>query len=383
MVRNPEAGLEMLDLPDDPPGDNDPCWCRSGEPFASCHKDRESQTPESKWALLRQFRKLHGSAYCSHPKASPQECKGGIVRAHTLQRAGLLEVISVDQHVYGLELTAMPDDSGVYRFKRIGINKASTFTGFCQRHDTELFLPIEEKPFIASKEQLFLLAYRAFSKELYAKRFAIRLAPLLRKGDIGKDPLQQVLLQNQLYVQEQLHRLAMRDLESTHKDYEQIFLCRDFDRMSAYIIFADRTLDFAVSGAVQPEFDFAGRPLQDLATSGRLDFLTYSALPFRSGGVIAFVWDSMHGASCVQLMRSLDAIGAADVPDALVRLTYEHFENNFADPRWWEGLPISERQHLEQRMATAGNPDINREPDCLADDGHRIARWKVVGREWR
>src|SRR5271163_2751633 len=101
MVGNPEADLEMLDLPDDPPGDNDPCWCRSGEPFASCHKDRESQTPESKWALLRQFRKLHGSAYCSHPKASPQECKGGIVRAHTLQRAGLLEVISVDQHVYG------------------------------------------------------------------------------------------------------------------------------------------------------------------------------------------------------------------------------------------------------------------------------------------
>ena len=130
------------------------------------------------------------------------------MRAHTLHRAGLLEVISVDQHVYGLDLTAMPDDSGVYRFKRIGINKASTFTGFCQRHDTELFLPIETKPFIASKEQLFLLAYRAFSKELYAKRFAIRLAPLLRKGDIGKDPLQQVLLQNQLYVQEQLHRLA-------------------------------------------------------------------------------------------------------------------------------------------------------------------------------
>ena len=249
----------------------------------------------------------------------------------------------------------MPDDDGVYRFKLIGINKASTFTGFCQRHDTELFSPLETRPFTASKEQLFLLAYRALSKELYAKRFAIRLEPLHRKGDIGKGPLEQVALQRYLYVQAQLHRLSVRDQEATLKDYEQIFQSRDFDRMSAYLIFPDRTPDFAVSGAVHPEYDFTGRKLQDLATPERLDSLTFSALPFRTGGVIAFVWDSKRGTSCHQFLRSLDAIAPADVPDALVRLTGQ-FENTFLDPRWWEGMSDSVRERLQQRCKHAADP---------------------------
>jgi hypothetical protein len=284
--------------------------------------------------------------------------------------------------VYGLEPGDMPDDSGVFQFKLIGVNKASTFTGFCQRHDTELFRPLETEPFTASKEQLFLLAYRALSKEVYAKRFAIRMQTLLRKGDVGKDPLQQVVLQNELYIRAQLLRRSLRDLEMNLMDYDQICLARDFDRMTAYLIFADRTLDFAVSGGLHPEFDFAGRSLQNLATPDRLDFFTYSALPFAGAGVVAYVWDSTRGSSCVKLLQSLDGIVAADMPDALVRFTFEHFENTYADPRWWEGLSISERDHLQARFAKAASNE-DRKADCLADDGIRTARWKLIAREWR
>jgi hypothetical protein len=177
--------------------------------------------------------------------------------------------------------------------------------------------------------------------------------------------------------------MSLRDLEANLKDYEQIYISRDFDRMSAYLVFADPTLDFAVSGGVHPEFDFAGRSLQDLATPDRLEFLTYSALPFRTGGVISFVWDSARGGSCVQLMRSLDRLAEADVPDALVRLTFEYFENTYADPRWWEGMNVAERIHLLQRFATAASSQQNRKASCLVDDGLRTARWRVIAREWR
>jgi hypothetical protein len=288
----------------------------------------------------------------------------------------------VDRHVYGLEQGGMPDDNGVFPFKRIGVNEASTFTGFCQRHDSELFWPIEMKPFTASKEQLFLLAYRALSKEVYAKRFTLRMQTLLRKGDVGKKPIEQVLLQQQLYLPAQLLRWSLRDLEANLKDYDEICLSRDFDRMSAYLVFADRILDFAVSGGVHPEFDFEGRILQDLATPERLEFLTYSALPFRNGGVIAFVWDSTRGGSCLRLMQTLDRLAEADIADALVRLTFEHFENTYADPRWWEGMSAFGRNHLLQRFATAAS-NQNRKPNCLADDGLRTARWKMIAREWR
>jgi hypothetical protein len=275
----------------------------------------------------------------------------------------------------------MPDDKGLFPFNKIGVNQASTFTGFCQRHDTELFRPLEMESFVTSKEQLFLLAYRALSKEAYAKRFALRIEPLLRKGDVGKEPIEQVMLQNELYLMAQQHRLSLRDLEANLKDYGQIYLARDFDRMSAYVIFADRILDFAVSGGLYPEFDFAGSTLQNLATPNRLEFLTYSALPLQAGGVIAFVWDSTRSDSCVKFVRSIDSLVNANVPDALLRLTFEHFENTYADPRWWEGMSASERDHLLQRLATAASPE-NRKANCLADDGLRTARWKVIAREW-
>lgn len=208
------------------------------------------------------------------------------------------------------------------------------------------------------------------------------MQPLLRKGDIGRPPFEQFVLQQELYLREQILRLSLRDLESNLTDYNQIYLLHDFDRISAYLVFADRTLDFAVAGGLHPEFDFAGKPLQNLATPDRLDFLTYSALPFKSGGVIALVWDSTRGSSCVQLTRSLDNLAASDVPDALVRITFEHFENTYADPRWWEGMDGLARQHLLHRMAIAASNN-NRKPNCLVNDGIRTARWQVIAREWR
>jgi hypothetical protein len=67
--------------------------------------------------------------------------------------------------------------------------------------------------------------------------------------------------------------------------------------------------------------------------------------------------------------------------DALIRLTFEHFENTFADPRWWESLTHQERDTLERRMGTAASQE-NRRAECLKDDGLRVARWKIVARQW-
>ena len=47
--------------------------------------------------------------------------------------------------------------------------RPSTFTGFCSRHDTSLFKPLDTRPFdVGDQEQLFLLAYRAITCELHA-----------------------------------------------------------------------------------------------------------------------------------------------------------------------------------------------------------------------
>jgi hypothetical protein len=52
----------------------------------------------------------------------------------------------------------------------IGVRKATTFTGFCEFHDTTIFRPIEVYDYTpGNKEQEFLFAYRALAKEYYTK----------------------------------------------------------------------------------------------------------------------------------------------------------------------------------------------------------------------
>ncbi len=382
MAKIPGTSYETLDLPADPPGTTDPCWCRSGLEFGKCHLDRHLQVPDYRWSLLKEIRRMNQAECCSHPQASPTTCKGGIVRAHTLQLAGVLSTIAVNRHVYGMDTRSQPEPDGTPRYGLIGVRQASTFTGFCSHHDAELFRPLETRPFGTSKEQLFLLAYRALSKEVYAKRFAVRSVPILRKGDKGKDVQFQVGLQKYLYVHEQVLRLALRDLESSWKDYQGAFLSGDYDRFSAYLIFTDKVPDFAASGAMHPEFDFQGSAIQNLATPDRLDLITYTVLPLHTSGLIAFVWDSGSAPSCQKLAVSLDNIRAVDVPDALVRFTYEHFENCFANPHWWESLTDEQRNSLLRRMALAASDKAIRRADCLKDDGLRAATWKSLKREW-
>ncbi len=216
--------LRRLELPPDPPNGSDPCWCHSGLPYEKCHLNRHLQVRESWWEILRQIRQLHRSEYCSHPLASAINCSGGIICSHTVQRSGPLSAIAMNGHVYGFDFLGQPDAECHFPYKLIGLRQASTFTGFCSWHDAEMFRVLETQPFTATKEQLFLLAYRALSKEIYAKRFAIRNLPLLRKGDVGLGPLEQVSLQNFLYMREQVLQLSLRDMETIWKDY--LGVCR-------------------------------------------------------------------------------------------------------------------------------------------------------------
>lgn len=61
--------------------------------------------------------------------------------------------------------------------------KASTFTGFCNDHDTKIFHPIDIKPLdLCDVEQLFLIAYRSATRELHAAMSgAVKAQSILNK----------------------------------------------------------------------------------------------------------------------------------------------------------------------------------------------------------
>lgn len=68
----------------------------------------------------------------------------------------------------------------------VGLKQASTFTGFCGRHDDVTFAPLEKRPFEGTDEQIFLLAYRVLCLELFLKRADMESTPAKREFDRGR-----------------------------------------------------------------------------------------------------------------------------------------------------------------------------------------------------
>jgi hypothetical protein len=180
-------------------GRNDPCWCGSGEKYKRCHEDREKAAPVNPFALEQQHKRILGKKLCLHPEASERKCSGSIVKAHTVQRSGGLSRIAVDGHVlvFDSSIATMLANRGALVPERIGINRASTFTGFCGYHDSSTFVEIEQKPSQATPKQNTLLGYRGLCRELFVKSAAYEALPLLRQTDRGNGPSCQRLADRQ------------------------------------------------------------------------------------------------------------------------------------------------------------------------------------------
>jgi hypothetical protein len=134
---------------------NRPCWCGSGQKYKRCHLGREHQTPPSPWDHAAKARKLYATKLCLHPTAGANSCSGPIVRAHTVRRSADLKAIARNGHVYqsSADFSDLNRTDGRVIPKLIGINDASTFWGFCKKHDATTFASLENRSFVPTDEQ--------------------------------------------------------------------------------------------------------------------------------------------------------------------------------------------------------------------------------------
>lgn len=104
---------------------------------------------------------------CMCPK-----CSEKAINSHLLQRHGILSHVTEDNHLYELvrEDAFKWHENYPVKFKKVGLNNAISYPLFCDRHDTEIFLPIETGTidFDDYKSQL-LFSYRAVCAEIRKK----------------------------------------------------------------------------------------------------------------------------------------------------------------------------------------------------------------------
>lgn len=102
-------------------------------------------------------------------------CSKSISKAHSIQNNGILNKLSRSGKVMAIDFSKMNLDNK-FKLREVGRGKASTFTGFCNHHDSKIFEPIENfyyKP--NNKKQNFLFAYRAFALGYYERYSAYEL----------------------------------------------------------------------------------------------------------------------------------------------------------------------------------------------------------------
>lgn len=362
-------------------GRNDPCWCGSGRKYKHCHLGRATATPRPQSAVIAAARKAFQKKLCLCPANHPIACSGGIIRAHTISKRAALDAIAVNGHVGRMnqDIGGLFAADGQFRPISVGINEASTFTGFCSAHDTSLFRAIDTEVFDGSAEQCFLLGYRSIAREYYGKAASLDVFADMVDSDAGKALIDQVEIQafcRQLIVGTES---SLVQIARHRTAFDNVLLGESFDSVHWAILEFSSVPEIACSGSFFPDVDFHGNTLQDIENlSCDLDLITYHIFSAHECGFAVFSWLADSDRSCLQFVRSLLDIPAEGVPSALLRFAFEYCDNTYWQPTWWAQLEPAVRNRLVARVANSAHPLTPIAAGHARDDGFRPVQWRLI-----
>ena len=108
------------------------------------------------YIYLKKIRKIFKKKICLF--FDHQKCDSEIIRSHTIQKRRALDKIAKDSHVYGyMNSKKFEQFSNPLSIQKISINEASTFYGFCKKHDNELFALLDDLDYYPTLKQAYLI----------------------------------------------------------------------------------------------------------------------------------------------------------------------------------------------------------------------------------
>jgi len=357
-------------------GRNDPCWCGSGRKYKHCHLNRGSETPLRIEAIIDKMDDSSRYQTCLHPEAAPNVC-GRISSAHTLQRSRVLRAIeSSDHHI--LTFYPMRFENNKLKVHRKGWRKAATFDAFCNKHDSKTFAPLESKPFSGSKEQIFLIGYRAVCWELYQKTRAIRAQPTISKYIDRGTPLDlQKFIQKSIAVQDAGFRKGYEEVKKVKSAMDKAYLRKDYSAYDTFRIKITGPIDIAATGGITPNRTLSGVHLQTLHdTSAEIEWLSFGVDVEPGGASIVFLWQAKTEAPR-KYIEELQGLCDEELECFIPQFFFAHCENTYFSESWWRNCSKISQSFVKDLM-------VNSNPYYYPpkyDLSHRLTSWSVVGRE--
>ncbi len=299
-----------------------------------------------------------------------------IVAAHSIQKKGQLSLIAENGHVYRLsaDRSTLRKTGGVPALKKIGLNNASTFLGFCKYHDNAFFEKIDKFTLNPRKELLALYAYRALCREYFVKENAVEVLTNVEVHNELNSSQQESLAASRLG-----HCLGFARLQHHKSIFDDEFAAGNFDNFEFTYFTSQSPCPVQLAGVLYPDQDFEGNHLQDLADyKTPLDLIAFFTAPTDDGWAFGFAWHVSSSQTCVPLLKSLAERVATDdkLEDALLRFSLSCCENHAVRVSWWDGLSESSKAAAIERMRMMMHP-LTPVPDhYLAAGCEGIANWK-------
>lgn len=280
-----------------------------------------------------------------------EDCTNNPIQAHSISKS-LLKMIAESGKVVVLRnnmFKAHLSDESVSEFLD-GINKATTFPGFCALHDNDLFKSIDNVAFDCSKNQAFLYAFRILSKELVRRKQVLNWFPNIKFSNTSEG--------TQTDFEELNLGLdsGLRSLVEHKKIYDRILATGDYEDIG-YSLFEMTTEPwFLFSGISYPDYDFQGNLIQDLADRKSIfQMITFTSVKLLNGWGILFVWEKKSDQSSVAFFNSLktqvknNGEDSRALLNAIFRFVISRSECYAFNKSQWASLPDSSKRSVIER----------------------------------
>lgn len=322
--------------------------------------------------FLKKWKKLKQKGKCLHYSAT-NNCDHTI-KSHSIQKRRMLSAISHNGHVYAIstDLSDIKKNAGAPIYKLKGIDQVSTFQGFCQKHDNELFTPIDDYPLQATNEQVFLYSYRSVCREINMKTNSYEL--YLESINKEENPAIIEFLKATIEGTEK----GLNDLKKHKMNFDKSLKKKDFLDIEYVVFCSEFKPNLAFSGLCYPYYDFQGNHIQTpFDKNKRLQLLSFCSAPLESGWGYIISW---HKSSSEIGHHYVNSLATAthlkkNIEDYLFRQTLQ-FENLAFSPIWWEALEQERKDQIINYVYNNLSSFSDISPDHLSNGLDGICKWK-------
>ena len=227
--------------------------------------------------------------------------------------------------------------------QQLGVNRASTFTGFCSKHDNAIFAALEKTPFAGTPSSAFSWRTARWPGNCTSSsRPSSTGMPVSASNRPSTSPHRSP--GSPSMPSSEGPARASPDVASHKADYDRILLRGHYRDGRAHVVDLSRPPSVRCTDGIVPEHTFDGEKLIDIPNHPqRLSTGTLTASP--------------------------------------VRFCFECAENVHLQPSWWQGLSARARDRLVARMdASSEFVPRDRARDFHSDDGVTYGRWDIVRR---